>query len=111
MQVEQVKRENKLWSSDQLFLRDYLFIPRTQDNSQGIPEDCIVTGTEMSQTQKAHESHSREQRSDSVKSNTSITSDGVTISSDVSAKDFLSKYDFDIAKIKSNVKKMEQNAR
>ncbi|XP_046381717.2 lysM and putative peptidoglycan-binding domain-containing protein 2-like isoform X1 [Haliotis rufescens] len=90
--VEQIKRENKMWTNDSLFLREHLLIPLTADNEKTVPKDLIVV-------------------SDRDRSVSNPEKDAKTSKSDVSGMDFLNKYDSTIAQLKTNVSKMEQNAR
>ncbi|XP_064596125.1 lysM and putative peptidoglycan-binding domain-containing protein 2-like isoform X2 [Liolophura sinensis] len=126
--VEQIKRDNKLWSNESLFLKEHVFIPVTRDNSDTLPEDTVIVGSECfrsqqnsSQKQNSNGDHFQsdaptDKRTESV-SNIDVESsksDSGRLSKPVSGKesalDFLSKYDSSIAQLKTNVKKMEQNA-
>lgn len=127
-QVEQIKRDNKLWSNESLFLKEHVFIPVTRDNSGSLPEDTVIVGSECvrgqqntSQKQNGNADHVQsdtptDKRTESVH-NTAVESSkshsgrlSKPESGKESALDFLSKYDSSIAQLKTNVKKMEQNA-
>ncbi|XP_046555823.1 lysM and putative peptidoglycan-binding domain-containing protein 2-like isoform X2 [Haliotis rubra] len=89
--VEQIKRENKMWTNDSLFLREHLLVPLTAENEKTVPKDLIVV-------------------SDRDRSASNPERDVKSSKSDVSGMDFLNKYDSTIAQLKTNVSKMEQNA-
>lgn len=106
--VEQLKRENKLWSNDALFLREYLLVPLTKENSQCIPENSeIVRATSL----KSENDSVRTLTTSPDSSCPSCDGEKATSTSapDLSAKDFLNKYDSNIAQLKSNVQKMEES--
>ena len=43
-----IKRENKLWTNDSLFLREHIFVPVTPENSHMIQDDWeIVKGDDV----------------------------------------------------------------
>ncbi|KAK3579695.1 hypothetical protein CHS0354_029174 [Potamilus streckersoni] len=100
--VEQIKRENKLWTNDSLFLKEFLLIPVTNENSNLITDEWeIVTA---------------ENRSRSNSEITSTEDKKIPIQNDSPEKparnthmDFFNKFDADIAQLKSNVKELEKN--
>jgi hypothetical protein len=116
LQVEDIKRENKLWTNDSLFLREHLFIPITSENAKEIPKDCeIIESDNISKSRSASSgktSRSNSQISESENTN-SVDSNQNKAEETKSATepDFLSKFDHSFAVLKSNVKKMEQNTR
>ncbi|XP_022303791.2 lysM and putative peptidoglycan-binding domain-containing protein 1-like isoform X1 [Crassostrea virginica] len=115
--VEQIKRENQLWTNDSLFLREYLLIPIACENEHDLPKDCEIIEIDntlrsrSSSSGKTSRSNSQVNGSDnenSIKTETKSTSNSVE-TKEASGKDFLSKFDNSFAVLKSNVKKMEQN--
>lgn len=117
LQVEQIKRENKLWTNDSLFLREYLLIPIASENENDLPEDCEIVEVDntlrsRSSSQKSR-SNSQVNGSDNANSTHTPTkqSSEPEETKETSGKDFLSKFDNSFAVLKSNVKKMEQNTR
>uniref|UniRef100_A0A8W8NXB6 LysM domain-containing protein n=1 Tax=Magallana gigas TaxID=29159 RepID=A0A8W8NXB6_MAGGI len=113
--VEQIKRENKLWTNDSLFLREYLLIPIASENENDLPEDCEIVEVDntlrsRSSSQKSR-SNSQVNGSDNANSTHTLTkqSSEPEETKETSGKDFLSKFDNSFAVLKSNVKKMEQN--
>lgn len=113
--VEQIKRENKLWTNDSLFLREYLLIPIASENENDLPEDCEIVEVDntlrsRSSSQKSR-SNSQVNGSDNANSTHTPTkqSSEPEETKETSGKDFLSKFDNSFAVLKSNVKKMEQN--
>lgn len=117
LQVEQIKRENKLWTNDSLFLREYLLIPIASENENDLPEDCEIVEVDntlrsRSSSQKSR-SNSQVNGSDNADSThtPSKPSSEPEETKETSGKDFLSKFDNSFAVLKSNVKKMEQNTR
>uniref|UniRef100_A0A0L8GE12 LysM domain-containing protein n=1 Tax=Octopus bimaculoides TaxID=37653 RepID=A0A0L8GE12_OCTBM len=110
-QVEQLKRENKLWSNDALVLREFLLVPVTKENSK-----CVPAGSEIVRAATLKSD------TDSVRTASNSSSNGPcedcdservssTSAPDLSAKDFLNKYDSSIAQLKSNVQRMEESTR
>lgn len=148
-QVEQLKRENKLWTNDSLFLREYILVPVAREDVSKLSEDCELveidpvnrsrTGSQISNSsQKSNNSvslsnsadfkltktgtestsskpgtNSTENKNVIVTSDSSERSPGAKVKDDsaVSALDFLNKYDTSIAGLKTNVEKLEKNAR
>ncbi|CAI9742906.1 Hypothetical predicted protein [Octopus vulgaris] len=107
--VEQLKRENKLWSNDALVLREFLLVPVTKENSK-----CVPAGSEIVRAATLKSD------TDSVRTASNNSSNGPcedcdservssTSAPDLSAKDFLNKYDSSIAQLKSNVQRMEES--
>ncbi|XP_052833591.1 lysM and putative peptidoglycan-binding domain-containing protein 2 isoform X2 [Octopus bimaculoides] len=107
--VEQLKRENKLWSNDALVLREFLLVPVTKENSK-----CVPAGSEIVRAATLKSD------TDSVRTASNSSSNGPcedcdservssTSAPDLSAKDFLNKYDSSIAQLKSNVQRMEES--
>ncbi|KAK3095890.1 hypothetical protein FSP39_020378 [Pinctada imbricata] len=120
--VEQIKRENKLWTNDSLFLREHLLIPVAHQDISKIPEDCEVITIEKSRSRSEtgnSDQRSRTSSQNSVnslhsekqKENDKCDSEQSVVKQEPSGMDFFSKFDNSIAEIKSNVKKMEENAR
>ncbi|KAK6167889.1 hypothetical protein SNE40_021818 [Patella caerulea] len=91
--VEQIKRQNKLWTNDSLFLREHILIPLLPSNETLVPQELIVkvadrytSSTEEDEDQKTE----------------------VKVSKSENGMDFLNKYDTNIAQLKSNIKKFEK---
>ncbi|XP_041356213.1 lysM and putative peptidoglycan-binding domain-containing protein 1-like isoform X2 [Gigantopelta aegis] len=96
--VEEIKRVNKLWTNDSLFLREHLLVPLTRNNEHDVSHDLIVVTSDRerstsnpAQTESSDSQHSEHQGA-------------------LSGMDFLKKYDSTIAQLKSSVEKMEKNA-
>ncbi|XP_012339092.1 lysM and putative peptidoglycan-binding domain-containing protein 1 [Apis florea] len=89
--TEQIRRVNRLWASDSLFLREHLFIPinpespLSLDNTEEIEHNIVQN----------------------VSSPSSITS---SIDDDSSVNDFLAKMDSSIANAKKEVKRTQGNS-
>ncbi|XP_063438006.1 lysM and putative peptidoglycan-binding domain-containing protein 1-like isoform X2 [Mytilus trossulus] len=114
--VEQIKRENQLWTNDSLFLREHLFIPVQNEDVSSIPDryETVVidpVSRTRSASQKSNTStKSNESEKNVPKDSSSSTSQKASANGE-SGMDFLSKYDASIAQLKSNVNQMEKNAR
>lgn len=91
--TEQIRRVNRLWASDSLFLREHLLIPVTPESPLSLPVDN-TNETEHSGIQ-------------SVSSPSSIAS---SIDDDNSVNDFLAKMDCSIASVKREVKRTQGNS-
>jgi len=109
--MEQIKRTNNMWTSDSLFLREYLLIPQdaavspgtsqTNPLSNGNNEHEIVTSYDI----RMARSSSREQQLGSSSEN-SVPK----VQKEVTALDFLSKFDNNLAKLKTNVQKCDASS-
>ncbi|XP_050297485.1 lysM and putative peptidoglycan-binding domain-containing protein 2 isoform X2 [Anthonomus grandis grandis] len=97
--IEQIRRANKLWASDSLFLREYLLIPQEEGESTSTdlpsPSDSSLLSPE------AESSHSVQSRTGLITSG-SFDEENIT--------DFLSKIDASIANTKEVVKKVTTNS-
>lgn len=111
--MEQIKRENKLWTNDSLFLREYLLIPIASENENDLPEDCEIVEVDntLRSRSSSQKSRSNSQVNGSDNANSTHTPTKQSSEPETSGKDFLSKFDNSFAVLKSNVKKMEQNTR
>ncbi|XP_076752420.1 lysM peptidoglycan-binding domain-containing protein red [Xylocopa sonorina] len=89
--TEQIRRVNRLWASDSLFLREYLLIPVNTENPLSLDN---AEETEHNIVQ-------------SVSSPSSIAS---SIDDDSSVNDFLAKMDSSIANAKKEVKRTQGNS-
>ncbi|CAK9802323.1 LysM and putative peptidoglycan-binding domain-containing protein 2 [Anthophora quadrimaculata] len=89
--TEQIRRVNRLWASDSLFLREHLLIPVSSESPLSLDN---IEETEHHVVQ-------------SVSSPSSITS---SIDDDSSVNDFLAKMDFSIANAKREVKRTQGNS-
>ncbi|XP_046479190.2 lysM and putative peptidoglycan-binding domain-containing protein 2 isoform X4 [Neodiprion pinetum] len=93
--TEQIRRANRLWASDSLFLREYLLIPVPGDINASLGNYSILpSGAESSQG------------IESITSPSSITS---SIDDESSVDDFLAKMDSSIASMKKEVKRAQGN--
>ena len=111
LQTEELKRVNNLWTSDSLFLREYLLIPiasaevspapllnGSNNNTFQQPPAEIVTKLDL----RMLRSGSRDQKLDTVAENKE---------SDVTAKDFLNKFDNTLAKLRNSVQTLEETSK
>ena len=116
-----MKRENKLWNNDTLFLREFILIPVTPDNESLTDPLTTVTINDRLSPSTSNGSGDFTQRGGGA----SPSGDGApggpvcspTSERDKEAEkksenplDFLNKYDSNIAKLKSDVAKMKTNA-
>ncbi|CAH1790098.1 unnamed protein product [Owenia fusiformis] len=107
--MEQIKRANKIWTNDSLFLREDLLIPvckpSTSDSNTLNGETAISTTATATTVTRTHSVDS----GIAARLKTQTPESAITKGSmDVSAKDFLSKFDKNIATLKSSVSKMEE---
>lgn len=128
--MEVIKRENKLWTNDSLFLREHLFVPITSENSHLIKDNWdIVKGDDVRSRAGSDLSDSSnslnlsgDTKSASQDSETgqgaSVTldnknSEGSSLNSDrlANGMDFFNKYDDNIAQLKTNLAKLEKSSR
>ncbi|XP_076439251.1 lysM and putative peptidoglycan-binding domain-containing protein 1-like isoform X3 [Babylonia areolata] len=111
--VEVLKRENKLWNNDMLFLRECILIPLTPDNEDFADSELIVTVAERdrSTSSVSNGSHSSS-ASDKEASSDGQAGEGGEAEGTKKDNplDILNKYDSNIAKLKSDVAKMKTNA-
>ncbi|XP_048750138.2 lysM and putative peptidoglycan-binding domain-containing protein 1-like isoform X2 [Ostrea edulis] len=112
--VEKIKRENKLWTNDSLFLREHLLIPITSENAKEIPKDSEIIESDNTSkspsTNAGNRSRSNSQISESEHTDSIDTAQNKAEETKrATEQDFLSKFDHSFAVLKSNVKKMEQN--
>ncbi|XP_076246737.1 lysM peptidoglycan-binding domain-containing protein red [Calliopsis andreniformis] len=91
--TEQIRRVNRLWASDSLFLREHLLIPISSESPLTLSVDS-TNETDHSTVQ-------------SVSSPSSIAS---SIDDDSSVNDFLAKMDSSIANAKREVKRTQGNS-
>lgn len=91
--TEQIRRVNRLWASDSLFLREHLFIPVNSENTLSMSFDS-TNETEHNAVQ-------------SVSSPSSIAS---SVDDDSTVNDFLAKMDSSIANAKREVKRTQGNS-
>ena len=116
--MDQIKRVNNIWTNDSLFIKDYILIPlplspRTERSSsltngstshftssfdsslEEAPHGHVIS------KQNIHQSRMSKSRSQDCVSPT-------TSKNSPPAKDFLSKFDNSLDKIKSNIQRLEQ---
>ncbi|XP_018397333.1 PREDICTED: lysM and putative peptidoglycan-binding domain-containing protein 2 isoform X2 [Cyphomyrmex costatus] len=91
--TEQIRRINRLWASDSLFLREHLLIPVSADSPASMCNDESI----------ASEEHDVPP---SISSPSSISS---SIDDEGSVNDFLAKMDTSIANVKRDVKRTQGN--
>lgn len=101
--MENLKRANKMWTNDSLFLRDTLLIPIpinsiTQSDSSDFH---FANGEENAITDKNTQNGSNKESQE----------EGATAEPEESAKDFLSRFDSSLAQIKTSVQKFEETSR
>ncbi|XP_064645178.1 lysM and putative peptidoglycan-binding domain-containing protein 2-like isoform X2 [Lineus longissimus] len=116
--MEDIKRCNKMWTNDSLYLRETLLIPiPTNPFEQGTFVNSNGVSTSMPSTSKSTtDSHSPRDGQTSPKSTRSKSPKGAEKDSEkpkvpeVSPNDFLSKFDTNLASIRTNVTNMEKNA-
>ncbi|XP_035740911.1 lysM and putative peptidoglycan-binding domain-containing protein 2-like [Vespa mandarinia] len=89
--TEQIRRVNRLWASDSLFLREYLLIPVSTDSPLASSVECAVyNDSECNSTQNV--------------SSPSVIS---PLDDESSADDFLAKMDTCIANVKKDIKRAQ----
>ncbi|CAB0001801.1 unnamed protein product [Nesidiocoris tenuis] len=96
--TEQIRRANRLWANDSIFLRKSLFIPVTGDNVTS-PSDVVLLETDESGA-TSHDNNNHQEASGAGKS-----SDG-----DYSYNDFLVRIDCAIASTKTQVMVAQDNS-
>ncbi|XP_069103371.1 lysM and putative peptidoglycan-binding domain-containing protein 1-like isoform X2 [Argopecten irradians] len=110
--VEQLKRENTLWTNDSLFLREHLLVPVAREDIATLPDDFEVVDIDpRSRSRSGSQMSNSSRKSTESGEHGDSASNGVSVETKSSALDFLNKYDSDIAKLKSNMEKMESNTR
>lgn len=99
-QTEQIRRANRLWTNDSLFLRETLLVP--------IPSDTVSVSTCNSQSN----SHSLSEASTPSETETvsSCSTNNNGLDSDNSYNDFLCKIDCSIANTRSQVMLAQGNS-
>lgn len=100
--IEQIRRLNRLWASDSLFLKEYLLIPSTNSENMDFNSDSSTPRSSTSSIQ-----------STPVVSPTQTTASGTTSRGsfdDDNISDFLSKIDQSIASTKEVVQKSSKNS-
>ncbi|XP_013411168.1 lysM and putative peptidoglycan-binding domain-containing protein 2 isoform X1 [Lingula anatina] len=96
--MQDLKRANKMWTNDSLFLRETLLIPVTSSSPEGIsgePATLLTTNRNSPNGDidgKTENSHT---------ANSDIEASSIT------AQDFLSRFDTTLAQLKTNVQKLE----
>ena len=116
LQMEEIKRANNIWTSDNLFLKEFLLIPlKRSPIVEQNTSPCIVNGTpdQKVPSDKA-EIVTKQDIVAAQKMSRSISEQHVphtaaeVIECDVSANEFLSKFDCSLAKIRTSVQKLEE---
>ncbi|PVD36301.1 hypothetical protein C0Q70_03279 [Pomacea canaliculata] len=115
--VEVLKRENKLWNNDMLFLRDHVLIPLSPENEHLAQPEIVVTFSERERTGSVNSIGSNNppdketnQEVTSGKEEVQTATEVESCKKESNPLDFFSKYDSSLAKLKSDVAKMEKNA-
>ncbi|EFN83745.1 lysM and putative peptidoglycan-binding domain-containing protein 2 isoform X1 [Harpegnathos saltator] len=93
--TEQIRRVNRLWASDSLFLREHLLIPVNADSPASVYNDEPVVPSEEHDVPP------------NISSPSSISS---SIDDESSVNDFLAKMDTSIANVKKEVKRAQGNS-
>ncbi|XP_078051465.1 lysM peptidoglycan-binding domain-containing protein red [Augochlora pura] len=88
--TEQIRRDNRLWASDSLFLREHLLVPVNSENPLSLSID-----------------NPNETEHNTVQSISSPSSIASSIDDDSSVNDFLAKMDSSIASAKREVKRTQ----
>lgn len=116
-QVEVLKRENKLWNNDMLFLRDHVLIPLSPENEHLAQPEIVVTFSERERTGSVNSIGSNNPPDKETNQEVTSGKEEVQTATEVELSkkesnplDFFSKYDSSLAKLKSDVAKMEKNA-
>ena len=115
-QVEVLKRANKLWNNDMLFLRENILIPITPDNEDLLDPESVVTVMERDRSGSTLSNGSHSSASDKEASIEMPAGKAEEVEGQEGGEkkesplDFLNKYDSSIAKLKSDVAKMKTNA-
>ncbi|KZC09557.1 LysM and putative peptidoglycan-binding domain-containing protein 1 [Dufourea novaeangliae] len=91
--TEQIRRVNRLWASDSLFLREHLLIPLNSENPWSLSID-----------------DTNENEHNAIQSVSSPSSISSSIDDDSSVNDFLAKMDSSIANAKRKVKHTQGNS-
>ncbi|XP_032686165.1 lysM and putative peptidoglycan-binding domain-containing protein 2 isoform X2 [Odontomachus brunneus] len=92
--TEQIRRVNRLWASDSLFLREHLLIPVSADSPASVCNDESMVASEEHEVPP------------NISSPSSISS---SIDDESSVNDFLAKMDTSIANVKREVKRAQGN--
>ncbi|XP_014234713.1 lysM and putative peptidoglycan-binding domain-containing protein 2 [Trichogramma pretiosum] len=92
--TEQIRRVNRLWASDSLFLREHLLIPINNDNPLSSSSGFMYNSGSFDST--------------NVSSPSSVSSPVDYESSSVN--DYLAKFDSSIASVKKEIKKVQGNS-
>ncbi|XP_032686155.1 lysM and putative peptidoglycan-binding domain-containing protein 2 isoform X1 [Odontomachus brunneus] len=93
--TEQIRRVNRLWASDSLFLREHLLIPVSADSPASVCNDESMVASEEHEVPP------------NISSPSSISS---SIDDESSVNDFLAKMDTSIANVKREVKRAQGNS-
>jgi hypothetical protein len=117
--VQDLKKENKIWNSDHLFLRETLLIPLTSENEDLLDENDVIIVFDGHSSSSASPSSSQSHlpngedagsAASSSQHNAASASTATKARSQSTPSEFFSKYDSSIAQLKGDVAKMEKNA-
>lgn len=101
--IEQIRRANKLWASDSLFLREYLLIPQSDNaNEAQSPSETQSTSSQSSLASPSTENLNQNRMSTASSTRSSFDDENIS--------DFLSKIDASIASTKEVVKKVTNSS-
>ncbi|ELT91332.1 hypothetical protein CAPTEDRAFT_224129, partial [Capitella teleta] len=109
--MEQIKRANKIWTNDSLFLHEFILIPvdrssqQQSSKNQASQHDAVLSDSDEIVTRQEL-SHSQSLQS-SLKDSASPASPPPT--PDLSASDFLNRLDSSLASIKTNIERLENS--
>ena len=127
-----IKRENKLWTNDSLFLREHIFVPVTPENSHMTKDDWEIVkgddvrsraGSDLSNSSSGSHEMSNDknlsrQTNDNRPTNSLVSDNKISKESQKTGPDslsngmdFFNKYDDNIAQLKDNLAKLEQSSR
>ena len=126
--MERIKRANNIWTNDSLFLRDFLLIPVEKSplqesvpisNGESVmphlvtpldPEE-MVTEQDLLHCGRMSRGTSKEAAINVIDSS-SMPNDNESVSStDLSAKDFLGRYDSSLKQIRTSVQELERSSK
>lgn len=116
MQTEQIRRINRLWASDSLFLREHLLIPVGVDspastcNDESAASDEHDISPNVSRVYKKLHSKKYLVTISTCLQISSPSSISLSIDDESSVNDFLAKMDTSIANVKREVKRAQGNS-
>ncbi|KAL3287891.1 hypothetical protein HHI36_002347 [Cryptolaemus montrouzieri] len=111
--IEQIRRANRLWASDSLFLKEFLLIPVPLDVSMNNMSPASISSTStptLSPLQSVHQSYEDEDTIDKFlgKIDASIATTKAEVKKTQSNSEFASDLEYDIDRRKPIVSRMKQ---